>query len=39
MCINIVKHIYAASGGNVKVSKMVIFMKLDINSNLYFLYC
>jgi hypothetical protein len=39
VCINIVKHIQDISGGNIQISRMVLYFKLDGNNQLWLLFC
>lgn len=39
ICVNISSHITAVTGGNVTVTRMVLFFKHDENDKLWFLYC
>ncbi|KRX00119.1 hypothetical protein PPERSA_07226 [Pseudocohnilembus persalinus] len=39
LCINIVKHIQDVSGGNILISRMVLFFKLDDKNRIWLQYC
>lgn len=38
-CLNIVKHIQIVTGGNIHVSKMVLYFKIDERNRLWLLFC
>jgi len=38
-CLNIVKHVFAVTGGNIQISKMVLYFKLDDKNRLWLLFC
>ncbi len=39
ICLNIIKHIQEVSGGNIQISKMILYMKMDNNNRLQLLFC
>ncbi|EGR30206.1 hypothetical protein IMG5_137950 [Ichthyophthirius multifiliis] len=39
ICVNIVKHIQDISGGNIQISRMVLYFKLDDKNRLWLLFC
>jgi len=38
-CLNIVKHVHSVTSGNVQISKMVLYFKLDDKNRLWLLFC
>lgn len=36
---NIGQHILDVSGGNIHISSMTLFLKVDLNGNIYLLFC
>lgn len=39
ICLNIVKHIQEVSGGNIQISQMVLYFKVDQTNKLWLLFC
>ena len=39
ICLNIVKHIQEVSGGNIQISRMNLFFKIDDKNRIWLLFC
>ena len=39
LCINIIRHIQEVSGGNIQISLMILYLKLDANNKLQLMFC